>query len=63
MRFCGATRRNRTESLAAVFVLIPAASLLAEDMIYSGHTYFTILYILALCELLRKVRQLTKRWK
>lgn len=24
------------------------------DMIYSGHTYFTILYILALCELLRK---------
>lgn len=27
------------------------------DMIYSGHTYFTILYILALCELLRKAVQ------
>ena len=25
-----------------------------EDMLYSGHTYFTILYILALCELIRK---------
>ncbi|CAE7801294.1 unnamed protein product [Symbiodinium sp. CCMP2592] len=24
------------------------------DMLYSGHTYFTILYILALCELVRK---------
>eukprot|EP00913_Durusdinium_trenchii_P029428 g27586.t1 len=24
------------------------------DMIYSGHTYFTILYILALCDLLRR---------
>ena len=23
-------------------------------MLYSGHTYFTILYILALCELVRK---------
>ncbi|CAE7922274.1 unnamed protein product [Symbiodinium sp. KB8] len=33
---------------------IGAGMRFCADMLYSGHTYFTILYILALCELVRK---------
>jgi len=39
---------------------IGAGMRFCADMLYSGHTYFTILYILALCELVRKAIRMPK---